>query len=46
MNFARERWENVTGSNLTNANISPKGKRAVFEYRGEIFTIPKEKGTW
>ena len=46
MNFARERWENVTGSNLTNANISPNGKRAVFEYRGEIFTTPKEKGTW
>lgn len=46
MNFARERWENVKGSNLSNANISPNGKRAVFEYRGEIFTVPKEKGTW
>jgi len=46
MNFARERWESVTGSNLSNANISPNGKRAVFEYRGEIFTVPKEKGTW
>ncbi|WP_340115140.1 S41 family peptidase [Maribellus mangrovi] len=46
MNFARERWENVTAGNLTNANISPNGKRAVFEYRGEIFTVPKEKGTW
>ncbi|MBT3383378.1 MAG: protease [Prolixibacteraceae bacterium] len=46
MNFARERWENVTGSMLTNANISPNGKRAIFEYRGEIFSVPKEKGTW
>ncbi|MEN8118100.1 MAG: PDZ domain-containing protein [Bacteroidota bacterium] len=46
MNFARERWESVTASNLTNPNISPNGKRAVFEYRGEIFTVPKEKGTW
>ncbi|WP_347841124.1 PDZ domain-containing protein [uncultured Draconibacterium sp.] len=46
MNFARERWESVSGRNLTNPNISPNGKRAVFEYRGEIFTVPKEKGTW
>ena len=46
MNFARERWENVVGGNLRNANISPNGKRAVFEYRGEIFTVPKEKGSW
>jgi len=46
MNFARERWENVTANNLGNPNISPNGKRAVFEYRGEIFTVPKEKGTW
>ena len=46
MNFARERWESVSAGNLSNANISPNGKRAVFEYRGEIFTVPKEKGTW
>ncbi len=46
MNFARERWESVSAANLTNPNISPNGKRAVFEYRGEIFTVPKEKGTW
>lgn len=46
MNFARERWQTVTASNLTNPNISPNGKRAVFEYRGEIFTVPKEKGSW
>lgn len=46
MNFARERWETVSGNRLSNANISPNGKRGVFEYRGEIFTVPKEKGTW
>ncbi len=46
LNYARTRWMNVTGRNLTNANVSPKGKRAIFEYRGEIFTIPKENGTW
>lgn len=46
MNFARERWENVSGAQLSNANLSPNGKRAIFEHRGEIFTVPKEKGTW
>lgn len=46
MNFARNRWENVTGNQLTNAKISPNGKRAIFEHRGEIFTVPKEDGDW
>ncbi len=46
MNFARIRWENVRANNLENPYLSPNGKRAVFEYRGEIFTIPKEEGTW
>ena len=46
LNYSRTRWMNVSGKNLTNPNISPKGKRAIFEYRGEIFTIPKENGTW
>lgn len=46
LNYSRTRWMNVSGRNLTNPNLSPKGKRAIFEYRGEIFTIPKENGTW
>lgn len=46
LNYARTRWMDVKGRNLTNPNISPKGKRAIFEYRGEIFTVPKENGTW
>ncbi|MBR9915949.1 MAG: protease, partial [Algicola sp.] len=46
LNFARTRWEDVTGRQLSNPNISPNGKRAVFEHRGEIFTVPKENGTW
>jgi tricorn protease len=37
------RWEDVT-SRLTNMALSPTGKRAVVEARGEIFTIPAEKG--
>ena len=46
MNFARPRWESISGNNLRNATISPTGKRALFEYRGEVFSVPKEKGTY
>jgi tricorn protease len=39
----RPRW--VKGSRYVRwANISPSGNRAVFEYRGEIVTVPMEKG--
>ena len=46
MNFARPRWESVSGRQLSNASLSPTGKRALFEHRGEILSIPKEKGSW
>lgn len=46
MNFARSRWEDVSANDLRNARVSPSGQRALFEYRGEIFTIPKENGSW
>ena len=36
-------WEDVT-SRMTNLALSPTGKRVVVEARGEIFTIPAEKG--
>ncbi len=36
-------WEDVS-SELTNMTLSPTGKRAVVEARGEIFTIPAENG--
>jgi len=39
----RERLVNV-GRRLRNAHISPTGARAVFEARGEILTVPAEKG--
>src|SRR5690606_30854001 len=32
------------GQNINAMAISPTGKRALFENRGEIFTVPKEKG--
>lgn len=46
LNFARPRWEDVSANRLSNPQISPKGMRAVFEHRGDIFTVPKEHGTW
>ena len=36
-------WEDVT-SRMTNLALSPTGKRVVAEARGEIFTIPADKG--
>ncbi len=39
----RPRFVNV-GKRLHNADISPNGVRAVFEARGEIITVPAEKG--
>ena len=46
MNYARERWEDINGRNVRNPYISPNGKRILVEARGEIFSIPKEKGSW
>ncbi len=37
------RWEDVTGR-ITSIVLSPTGKRIAAEARGEIFTIPAEKG--
>src|ERR1700675_588039 len=39
----RVRYENV-GNRIRNADISPSGVRAVFEARGEILTVPAERG--
>lgn len=46
LNYSRPRWIDISARNLTNPNVSPNGKRAIFESRGEIFTVPKENGTW
>ncbi|HEX9366459.1 MAG TPA: hypothetical protein VF921_07520, partial [Vicinamibacterales bacterium] len=37
------RWEDVT-ARMTNLGLSPTGKRVIVESRGEIFTIPADKG--
>ncbi len=39
----RPKYEKI-GTRLRNAGISPTGARALFEARGEIFTVPAEKG--
>ncbi len=39
----RSHFKNV-GSRIANAHISPTGKRAVFEARGEVLTVPAENG--
>jgi tricorn protease len=39
----RPRYVNVA-NRINNADISPTGLRAVFEARGEILTVPAEKG--
>ncbi len=39
----RPRWENVQ-KYVHSYSLSPKGKRALFEARGDIFTVPAQKG--
>ncbi len=46
MNWSRARWEDVPPTALRSARLSPSGKRALFEWRGELFTVPTEDGSW
>ncbi len=41
--FARPTWEKVDDL-IFDFGLSPSAKRAVFSARGEIFTVPEEKG--
>lgn len=41
--YKRPRYIDLT-SDIRNFEVSPKGVRALFESRGEIFSVPKEKG--
>ncbi|MHB1192958.1 MAG: S41 family peptidase [Longimicrobiales bacterium] len=45
-NWARTRWEDVPANQLTNPRLSPTGKRALFEHRGDVFTVPADAGSW
>ncbi|WP_286756581.1 S41 family peptidase [Roseivirga sp. UBA838] len=46
MNWGRPRWVEASAFDLQNAQISPTGQRAIFEFRGDIITVPKEEGAW
>ncbi|MEM9997760.1 MAG: PDZ domain-containing protein, partial [Bacteroidota bacterium] len=46
LDAVRPRWEAVRAPALANASLSPTGQRALFEHRGDVFTIPKENGPW
>ncbi len=46
MNWSRARWESVPAIQLRDARLSPTGKRALFEWRGELFTVPADEGSW
>ena len=41
--WARPHWEDVSNS-IRSAAVSSSGQRAVFEARGDIFTVPGKKG--
>lgn len=41
--WARVHWENVDNS-ITDYSISPSGKRAIVAARGDVFSIPADKG--
>ncbi|WP_420385968.1 S41 family peptidase [Roseivirga sp.] len=46
MNWGRPRWVDARAFDMQNAQISPTGQRAIFEFRGDIITVPKEEGAW
>ena len=41
--WARDQWKDVAG-NISAAALSPTGTRALFEARGDIWTVPADKG--
>ncbi|WP_138429972.1 S41 family peptidase [Fodinibius saliphilus] len=46
MTRARPRWVDAPATTLSNATLSPTGQRALFQFRGEILSVPKEAGDW
>ncbi|MFB6248751.1 MAG: PDZ domain-containing protein, partial [Salinibacter sp.] len=43
--WTRPDWTDV-GDQIRTAGLSPSGERALFEARGEVFTVPTEHGDW
>lgn len=46
LNWARPRWEDISANQLRDARLSPTGKRAILESRGDLITVPLKKGSW
>jgi tricorn protease len=46
MSWSLPRWVDVPAQQLRDARLSATGKRALFEWRGEIFSVPAEEGSW
>ena len=46
LTWSRPRWEKVPPTRLQNFRLSPTGRRALFEWRGEIFSVPAKDGSW
>jgi tricorn protease len=46
MTWAMPRWQDVPATGLRDARLSPTGKRAIFEHRGDLFTVPVDEGSW
>ncbi|MCY4507594.1 MAG: protease, partial [Acidobacteria bacterium] len=46
MNWSRPRWEEVPPDRLRSAGLSPTARRALFEWRGELFSVPAGEGSW
>ncbi|MGI9626236.1 MAG: S41 family peptidase, partial [Longimicrobiales bacterium] len=44
--WARPRWEDVPPNRLRDPRLSPTGQRALFEYRGDLYTVPRDEGSW
>lgn len=43
--WTRPDWKDV-GTQIRTASLSPTGERALFEARGDVFTVPTEHGDW
>ena len=43
LNYAREKYTDVSGY-ISSASLSPSGERVLFSARGDLFTVPADKG--
>jgi tricorn protease len=44
--WVNPRWVDVPATQLRDARLSATGTRALFEWRGDLFSVPKEEGSW